>query len=253
MLAKTPEDPCPSRHPGPTVGSCALCRKQVCEACTGIKSKEKLICKFCLAELQERDKPRAPTTFLGKMIAFFGGSPGRPAPAKRVEVCGGGAHAQELKGSCQVCRKSVCPACTSEKKLSGQPVCMGCFESLFQIRDQMKIEEQRRFTGGIKGFLNFSRYVLIVTLLVALVVSGVLTGVLSIFHLLYPQSFVVFGEHWRNGEYVTMVSRDVPDLCYEIYERTWYEWWFEDGLRMPYEEWKKLQMEAAGVAPEQPR
>lgn len=219
----------------------------MCEACTGIKSKEKLICKFCLADLQERDKPKAPVTLGGKILAFLGfGSGPRRATIKKVEVCGGGAHVEELKGSCQVCRKSVCPACTSEKKLSGQPVCRNCFEGLFQIRDQMAAEDQRRFQGGIMGFLSFSRYVVLVTLLVATVVAGSLAASLTLFHLLYPASFLTFKENWREGRYGTVLTRDVPDLCYEIYERTWYEWWFEDGLRMSYEEWKRLQREAAG-------
>ncbi len=248
MATRSNDDPCPTRHPQPIIGTC---RKQVCDACAGLKTREKVICKFCFAELKEHDKPKREPTEFEKFLGFFGIGR-RGAPKAKLESCTGGAHVQEAMGSCQICRKSICPACVSEKKLSGQPVCMACFESLFQIRDQVKLEEQRRFTGGLKGFANFSLFVATALLLVSLALTGVLAGTLTLFHLLYPASFVTFKQNWSAGRYDRMVTRDVPDLCYEIYERIWYEWWYEEGLRMPYEQWKQEQREAAGVAAPDP-
>jgi hypothetical protein len=72
-------------------------------------------------------------------------------------------------------------------------------------------------------------------------IFGILSGILSFFHFLHPESFESFNKNWRAGNYIIVLSKDVPSLFGEMGERFWYYWWKDDGWRMSYEDWKKQQ------------
>lgn len=232
---------CPVRHPESIIGSCSLCRKTVCPSCCGLKGRDKIICQKCMGEMKDREEKKdEEKSFWQKLLYREKKS---VSELKEDEECNRGRHHEETIGSCNVCKKSVCPACTSPKKVGGKEICNPCFRSLFQVRDQVKEEEQRRFVAGIKGFVNFLGFGGTVTLVVMFILIGITCGVLSFFHLLHPESFDSFDDSWREGNYGDLLVRDVPALFDEMGERFWYEWWYEYSYRQSYEDWKKDQLE----------
>ena len=245
LFFKTSEDadPCPLRHPNEVIGNCTLCRKSVCASCLGTESGEKIICKFCLADIKGENIEKNKPSLLMKIFGFA--PPPEPIALKlgEDEECHSGLHQEETTGTCQICKKSICPACTSPKTLNDKAVCNYCFLTIFQVRNKVKQEEQEQFIGGIREFFKFSYKIFLIFTIIFIFLFGVNTGILGIFHFFHPESFEKTNQSWSSGNYFILITKELPAVYDEMGERFWYQWWKGDGWRKSYEDWKKDQLE----------
>ncbi len=245
MFSKAEPETCPTRHPKPVIGSCSLCRQKICEECLGLNARDKLICKFCLAEMkgEEGKKEEKKEPFLVRILGFGKRKDPEAFKLKEGEDCHSGLHKEEVTDTCQICRKSMCPSCISPKTVSGKRICNSCFITMFQVRDEIKQQESEEFIGGIRNFSKFISVISFILLLVFLFIFGVSSFTLGFFNFLHPESFSNFNQDWNQGNYGTMITHDAPELFSEMGERFWYYWWKSEGWRMSYEDWKEQQLE----------
>lgn len=247
-LAKRDPNSCPSRHPKPVIGTCAICKKTICNDCKSPITSEsgKLICKFCYEDLNEIQKninnqfEVKVTERIGFVERFYNLIFGEPE-----KKCEKYRHLDEVIGVCVACRQNVCEKCiVKDKKIStGGYICQKCYTEIYDVQGELEREKRKRLVGGIREFilkcLRITRLIFVLSLILIFSASILYFISLWIFYQLYPKSFENLAFNWKNGKYKQIITKDIPELTVELKERIIFNWKHWGDPHADYDEEKR--------------